>query len=75
MNCIGCNKQRASLMCDDCKSSKVCKRCFELKPIKDFYKYKKDGKVYSTCKECFNTKKGCELCGKEFNKTYLKKHI
>ena len=40
----------------------------------DFYKYKND-KLYSTCKECFNKKVKCEFCNKEFNKTYLSKHI
>ena len=45
MICIGCNKQRTSLMCDDCKSNKKCERCFELKPINDFYEYKKVIKI------------------------------
>ena len=40
----------------------------------DFYKYK-NGKLYSTCIECFNKKVNCEFCNKEFNKTYLPKHI
>ena len=40
----------------------------------DFYKYK-NGKLYSTCIECFNKKVKCEFCNKEFNKTYLSKHF
>ena len=40
----------------------------------DFYKYK-NGKLYSTCIECFNKKLKCEFCNKEFNKTYLSKHL
>ena len=40
----------------------------------DFYKYK-NGKLYSTCIECFNKKVKCEFCNKEFNKTYLSKHL
>ena len=40
----------------------------------DFYKYK-NGKLYSTCIECFNKKVKCEFCNKEFNKTYLPKHL
>ena len=40
----------------------------------DFYKYK-NGKLYSTCIECFNKKVICEFCNKEFNKTYLSKHL
>ena len=40
----------------------------------EFYKYK-NGKLYSTRIECFNKKVKCEFCHKEFNKTYLSKHI
>ena len=40
----------------------------------DFYKYK-NGKLYCTCIECFNKKVKCEFCNKEFNKTYLSKHL
>ena len=40
----------------------------------DFYKYK-NGKLYTTCIECFNKKVKCEFCNKEFNKTYLSKHL
>ena len=40
----------------------------------DFYK-NKNGKLYSTCIECFNKKVKCEFCNKEFNKTYLSKHL
>ena len=31
--------------------------------------------MYSTCIECFNRKVKCEFCNKEFNKTYLSKHL
>ena len=31
--------------------------------------------MYSTCIECFNKKVKCEFCNKEFNKTYLSKHL
>ena len=40
----------------------------------DFYKYK-NGKLYSTCIECFNKTVKCEFCNKEFNKTYLSKRL
>ena len=40
----------------------------------NWYKYK-NGKLYSTCIECFNKKVKCEFCNKEFNKTYLSKHL
>ena len=40
----------------------------------DFYKYK-NGKLYSTCIECFNKKVKCKYCNKEFNKIYLSKHL
>ena len=51
---------------------KRCKVCNILKT--DFYKYK-NGKLYSTCTECFNEKVKCEFCNKELNKTYLSKHL
>ena len=40
----------------------------------NWYKYK-NGKLYSTCIECFNKKVKCEFCNREFNKTYLSKHL
>ena len=40
----------------------------------DFYKYR-NGKLYSTCIECFNKKVKCEFCNQELNKTYLSKHL
>ena len=40
----------------------------------DFYKYR-NGKLYSTCIECFNKKVKCEFCNKELNKTYSSKHL
>ena len=51
---------------------KRCKVCNILKT--DFYKYK-NGKLYSTCIECFNKKVKCEFCNKDFNKTYLIKDL
>ena len=40
----------------------------------NWYKHK-NGKLYSTCIECFNKKVKCEFCNKESNKTYLSKHL
>ena len=51
---------------------KRCKECNIMKT--DFYKYK-NVKLYSKCIECFNNKVECEFCNKEFNKTYLSKHL
>ena len=51
------------------KKSEVC---YEMKM--DFYSYK-NGKLYSTCKECFNKKMRCEFCNKELNKSYLRSNI
>ena len=51
---------------------KRCQVCNEMK--NDFYSYK-NGKMYSTCKECFNKKMRCEVCNKEFGKSYLRSHI
>ena len=31
--------------------------------------------MYNTCIECFNKKLMCEFCNKEFNRTYLSKHL
>ena len=39
-----------------------------------FYKYE-NGKMYSTCIECFNKKVRCEFCKRESNKSYLGSHI
>ena len=40
----------------------------------DFYSYK-NGKLYSTCKQCFINKVRCEFCNKEVNKSYLESYI
>ena len=72
MECIICGKSNEKSVCSDCESKKRCKECNILKT--DFYKYK-NGKLYSTCIECFNKKVICEFCNKEFNKTYLSKHL
>ena len=40
----------------------------------NFYKYK-NGKLYSTCIECFNKKVRCEFCNKELNKRYFRSHV
>ena len=72
MKCLICDKNSETSLCDDCSNKKRCKECNILKT--DFYKYK-NGKLYSTCIECFNKKVKCEFCNKEFNKTYLSKHL
>ena len=72
MKCIICGKSNEKSLCSDCENKKRCKECNILKT--DFYKYK-NGKVYSTCIECFNKKVKCEFCKKEFNKPYLSKHL
>ena len=57
---------------------KRCKECNILKTTNgtniNWYKYR-NGKLYSTCIECFNKKVKCEFCNKELNKTYLSKHL
>ena len=72
MKCIICGKSNEKSVCSDCENKKRCKECNILKT--DFYKYK-NGKLYSTYIECFNKKVKCEFCNKEFNKTYLSKHL
>ena len=72
MKCINCGKSNEKHVCSDCENKKRCKVCNILKT--DFYKYR-NGKLYSTCIECFNKKVKCEFCNKEFNKTYLSKHL
>ena len=72
MKCLICGKSNEKSVCSDCENKKRCKECNILKT--DFYKYKND-KLYSTCIECFNKKVKCEFCNKEFNKTYLSKHL
>ena len=72
MKCVICGKGNEKSVCSDCENKKRCKECNILKT--DFYKYK-NNKKYSTCIECFNKKVKCEFCNKEFNKTYLSKHI
>ena len=72
MKCIICGKSNEKSVCSDCENKKRCKVCKILKT--DFYKYR-NGKLYSTCIECFNKKVKCEFCNKEFNKTYLSKHL
>ena len=72
MKCKICGKSNEKSVCSDCENKKRCKVCNILKT--DFYKYK-NGKLYSTCIEFFNKKVKCEFCNKEFNKTYLSKHL
>ena len=72
MKCIVCGKSNEKSVCSDCQNKKRCKECNISKT--DFYKYK-NGKLYSTCIECFNKKEKCEFCNKEFKKTYLSKHL
>ena len=72
MKCLISGKSNEKSVCFGCENKKRCKVCNILKT--DFYKYKND-KLYSTCIECFNKKVKCEFCNKEFNKTYLSKHL
>ena len=72
MKCIICGKSNEKSVCSDCENKKRCEECTILKT--DFSKYK-NGELYSTCIECFNKKVKCEFCNKEFNKTYLSKHL
>ena len=72
MKCIICGKSNEKSVCSDCENKKRCKECNILKT--DFYKYI-HGKMYNTCIECFNKTVKCEFCNKEFNKTYLSKHL
>ena len=72
MNCLICGKSNEKSVCSDCVNRKRCKECNILKT--DFYKYK-NGKIYATCKECFNKKVMCEYCNEKFNRTYLSKHL
>ena len=53
---------------------KRCKDCNIMKNCKTFYSYK-NGKMYSTCIQCFNKKVRCEFCNKELNKSYLRSHV
>ena len=72
MKCIVCGKSNEKSVCSDCENKKRCKVCIILKT--DFYKYR-NGKLYSTCIECFNKKVKCEFCNQKLNKTYLSKHL
>ena len=79
MKCLICEKSNeksvcgaSKAVCDDCSNEKRCEECNILKT--DSYKYKKN-QMYSTCVRCFNKKVKCELCNKEFKKTYFPKHI
>ena len=72
MKCLICGKSNEKSVCSDCENKKRCKECNILET--DFYKYR-NGKLYSTCRECFNKKVKCKFCNKELNKTYLSKHL
>ena len=78
MKFIFCGKSNEKSVCSDCENKKRCKVCNILKTTNgtniNWYKYR-NGKLYSTCIECFNKKVKCEICNKEFNKTYLSKHL
>ena len=78
MKCLICGKSNEKSVCSDCENKKRCKVCNILKTTNgtniNWYKYK-NGKLYSTCIECFNKKVKCEFCNKELNKTYLSKHL
>ena len=53
---------------------KRCKDCNIMKNCNTFYSYK-NGKIYSSCIQCFNKKVRCEFCNKELNKSYLWSHV
>ena len=78
MKCLICGKSNEKSVCSDCENKKRCKVCNILKTTNgtniNWYKYR-NGKLYSTCIECFNKKVKCEFCNKELNKTYLSKHL
>ena len=71
MNCLICNKSSEKSLCDDCSNKKRCKECNIMKNCNTFYSYK-NGKMYSTCIQCFNKKVRCEFCNKELNKSLIK---
>ena len=55
---------------------KRCRDCNEMKPdSKTDFQSCKNGKMYCTCKVCFNKKVLCEFCNKELNKSYLRSHV
>ena len=74
MNCLICNKSSEKSLCDDCSNKKRCKDCNTSKSNTNFYIYK-NGKMYNSCKVCFNKKVRCEFCNKELNKSYLRSHV
>ena len=76
MKCLISNESSEKSLCDHCRNKKRCRDCKEMKSDSktDFYLYK-NGKMYSTCKVCFNKKVMCEICNKEVNKSYLRSHI
>ena len=74
MNCLICNKSSEKSLCDDCSNKKRCKDCNTSKSNTNFYIYK-NGRLYSSCIECFNKKVRCEFCNKELNKSYLRSHV
>ena len=74
MNCLICKKSSEKSLCDDCSNKKRCKDCNTSKSNTNFYIYK-NGKMYNSCKVCFNKKVRCEFCNKELNKSYLRSHI
>ena len=74
MNCLICNESSEKSLCDNCSHEKRCKECNSMKNCNTFYSYK-NGKMYSTCIQCFIKKVRCEFCNKELNKCYLRFHI
>ena len=68
MKNIICEKQSDS-------NASRCIECGEVKNEDQFYKYKKTNTTYKKCIKCFNKKIKCPECGKELNRTYLKKHL
>ena len=66
------NESSEKSLCDDCRNKKRCTDCNMDQT--DFYSYK-NGKLYTSRKECFNKNLRCEFCNKEINKSYLRSHI
>ena len=72
--CLICNESSEKSLCDDCFSKKRCKECNIMKNCNFFNSYE-NGKLYSTCKECFNKEVRCEFCNRDLNKSYLRSHV
>ena len=74
MKSIICGNPSNKLTCDECINKKICSECYNQSSHDDFYIHKKTLKPFNKCKSCFNKKIKCEICNKEINKTYNKRH-